>query len=92
MSRQLDLAPLDEEWKLAAACRGQDPELWYPSVRGRARRRYNRQVLAAQRICLECPVIGECLQYALATDSRHGIWGGATELDRARLQGRKRVY
>lgn len=91
---------VDEEWKLQARCRGEDPTLFFPVLdkpdahnkRGTSRRIYNQRVRKAQEICLECPVIGECLSYALKTDTRHGVWGGTTEMDRARLNDRKRAY
>jgi len=81
----------DESWKDEAACAGEDPELFYPDVHDQ-RRFYNRQVCAALQICMECPVVDECLSYALSTDTNHGIWGGMTEMERAKLKGRKRVY
>jgi WhiB family transcriptional regulator, redox-sensing transcriptional regulator len=75
----------DEEWKLRAACRGEDPGLWFPSAIGR--RHYDRTVRTltarAKAICLRCPVQGECLQYGL--DEPWGIWGGLTEEERAQF-------
>lgn len=48
---------------------------------------------AAKAICATCPVIAECLDYALSAGERHGVWGGLTEAERERLRratGRKR--
>ena len=62
-----------EDWRQAAACRGQDPALFYP-VDG------DRNVLDADpagvvdRFCRVCPVRAECL--ADAKDEPLGIWGG----------------
>ena len=97
MSRQEDLTfrwrhpYVDDGWQERAACAQEDPQLFFP-VLGESRQLYNRQVLEAQLICLDCPVIGECLRYALAVDIRHGVWGGASEMDRARLKGRRRAH
>ena len=82
------LAPwVDEEWKLRAACRGMDPDLWFPSEIGR--RHYARTVAAlterAKAVCKDCPVRWRCLDYARVTDQSWGIWGGLTEEERARL-------
>lgn len=79
---------VDETWKLHAACKDEDPELFFPEHRGP----YNRAVRKAQQICGHCPVRTDCLHYALVTDTLHGIWGGVTAYDRAQLIGRKRVY
>src|SRR5262245_17018368 len=81
----------DRDWMVLAACRGQDPELWFPA------RHHDRpaRTLTAQRTrhaletCVSCPVMTACLHHALVTDTRYGIWGGATEADRARLTGRR---
>jgi WhiB family transcriptional regulator, redox-sensing transcriptional regulator len=82
---------VDDSWQEQAACAEEDPALFFP-VLGSNRALYNQQVLEAQMICLNCPVIGECLQYALAVDIRYGVWGGASEIDRARLKGRRRAH
>lgn len=42
----------------------------------------NRQAI---NVCKACPVISECLDYALAARVV-GIWGGTSERDRRRLR------
>ena len=82
---------VDETWKDRAACRGENPELWFP--RGDDERHYNKRVRAltmtARAICERCPVQTDCLQYALDVDERHGMYGGLTERERAGLTGRR---
>lgn len=34
---------------------------------------------AAKKICGDCPVRRQCLSYALETEERFGVWGGADE-------------
>jgi WhiB family redox-sensing transcriptional regulator len=86
LGHQTHTAWADPEWMLAAACRGAgDPEIWFPDP-GRPR---NSTLPIALLVCGECPVRAECLHHALITDARYGIWGGATEAQRARLVGRK---
>jgi WhiB family redox-sensing transcriptional regulator len=39
----------------------------------------------AKRICAECPVRQECLEYALRVREPFGIWGGLNETERRTL-------
>lgn len=39
----------------------------------------------ARSFCNECPVIKDCLTYALQNDERFGIWGGFTAEERKRM-------
>lgn len=68
-----------------AACRAHDPELffpeWYLTTRPEVRR--------AKAVCRSCPVLIECLEYALATHQNHGIWGGLTPSERRRVRIRR---
>jgi len=40
----------------------------------------------AKAICAACPVMDDCLSYALETNQRSGIWGGTTEKERKSLR------
>lgn len=75
-----ELARLIErpEWMRDAACRGMDPELFYPS-RGES-------VAQARKVCSGCPVRAECLTYAMNLHETHGMWGGMSERDRRRIR------
>lgn len=71
------------DWRDQAACRGEDPDLFFPYP-GEAVR-----IEAAKGVCRACPVWMECLQWA--TEQRvEGIWGGTTEEERHRASGRKK--
>jgi WhiB family transcriptional regulator, redox-sensing transcriptional regulator len=64
------------------ACRGEDPELFFPvTAAGPAL----AQVLAAKAVCFRCAVRAACLSYALAT-GQAGIWGGTTQEERAAMR------
>jgi WhiB family redox-sensing transcriptional regulator len=73
---------VSQEWRTAAACRGQDPEWWHP-VR-------DASVEPHRRICRSCPVKVKCLEYALAGGAKGdgGIWAGSSARDRRRARRR----
>lgn len=66
--------PRDESWMDSANCVGTDPEAWFPGKGGRISS-------LQRRVCGACPVISECLSYALQHGDK-GIWGGTTESQR----------
>lgn len=70
---------LPPPWSTDALCRQVDVgDLWFPDKGGAVR--------DAKRICGECRLRVECLQYALDHHERYGIWGGLTERERRRLK------
>lgn len=69
----------DQAWREQAACRGEQPELFFPvGTSGPAL----RQIEQAKEICRSCPVIAQCLAAALANGEDAGIWGGTTPEER----------
>ena len=66
------------EWHQRAACRGADPDLFFP-----ARGDKPAQALA---YCAGCPVRQECLASALEVPSTIGVWGGRFGRDRKGLR------
>ncbi|ACU53285.1 transcription factor WhiB [Acidimicrobium ferrooxidans DSM 10331] len=74
---------LSGEWQREARCRGVDPRTFFPERGGSA--------TSARRICAGCGVRLECLEFALVTDERFGIWGGLSELERRSLRARRFV-
>ena len=73
-------------WRARAACRGADPELFFPIGRDDVDR---PEIDAAKEICAGCSVLDECLAYALTTHQPDGIWGGLTTSERRRLARRR---
>lgn len=71
-------------WLTQAACAGISADLFYPASAGD-----RSTIVAAKRVCGECPVRAECLRHALETVEPHGIWGGLTEWERAKLPQRQ---
>jgi WhiB family transcriptional regulator, redox-sensing transcriptional regulator len=67
------------DWRLRAACRDADPELFFPEgTSGRAL----EEAARAKLVCSGCPVRARCLDWALAHGGAFGIWGGRTEQER----------
>ena len=67
-------------WQEDALCAHTDPEAFFPEKGGSTR--------DAKKICSQCSVRSECLEYALKNDERFGIWGGLSERERRRLRRR----
>jgi WhiB family redox-sensing transcriptional regulator len=65
-------------WTQHAKCRSVDPDLFFPE-RG-------ENTEAAKQVCAGCPVQAECLEYALATTQKFGVWGGTSERERRRMR------
>ncbi len=65
-------------WQEQALCAQTDPEAFFPEKGGSTRE--------AKRVCQNCEVRAECLEYALANDERFGIWGGLSERERRKLK------
>lgn len=75
----MDLALLDIPDLTGALCREVDMgELFFPEKGG--------TTAPAKRICGLCPVVAECLQFALDHDERFGIWGGKSERRRLKRE------
>ena len=69
-------------WRNRAACRGVDPDIFFPVS--------DEEAVPAKIICGDCPVREACLEWALATRERDGVWGGATERERRRMIRQRR--
>jgi WhiB family redox-sensing transcriptional regulator len=73
-------------WRQSSACLGEDPELFFPiGTSGPAL----RQAEEAKNICRQCPVVAQCLTWALETGVDHGVWGAQTEDERRALRRRR---
>lgn len=74
-------------WGDLAACKDEEPELFFPiSDVGPGA----RQTAQAKAVCARCPVRAECLAYALDNGLDHGVFGGTTATEREKLVRRPR--
>lgn len=68
----------DIDWQADAACAGTDIDTFFPAK--------GESPKSAKRICRRCLVRAECLEFALELHERFGVWGGASERERRRLE------
>ena len=73
------------DWRHRAICRDEDPELFFPiGNTGPAL----LQIEQAKSVCRRCPVIQDCLAWALESGQDAGVWGGLSEDERRALKRR----
>jgi WhiB family redox-sensing transcriptional regulator len=60
-------------------CAQADPEVFHPDK--------GASVAEAKAVCARCELREPCLAWALETNQRFGVWGGASERERRRLRG-----
>jgi len=75
---------MNPSWHQLARCRGVDPEVFYPVSDD------DDAAEEAKSICALCPVREPCLEFALSTREKDGVWGGLTERERRRVLRRRR--
>ena len=70
-------------WRDLAACSGYDTDLFFD----------HRRQKEAREVCARCPVMAECLDYAMTTKWQGyptaGIWGGTGKMQRRGMKRRR---
>lgn len=67
-------------------CAQTDPEMFFARpLNGETGRNVYPNERQAKAVCRECPLIKDCLAYALRYDES-GIWGGTNETERAKIR------
>jgi WhiB family redox-sensing transcriptional regulator len=71
------------DWHKFAACKGADPNLFFPE----------RFVVSpvAHTYCRRCPVQQDCLSFAIEANENWGIWGGMSQKARRAEARRRRI-
>jgi WhiB family redox-sensing transcriptional regulator len=76
---------MSTDWRHAAACRDEDPERFFPvGNSGPAL----LQIAEAKTVCQRCPVVSDCLAWALDSGQDAGVWGNLSEDERRALKRR----
>ncbi len=73
---------MDVVWRELGACRGLDPEVFFPET--------DEEAEVAKDICQTCDVRIACLEHALNSREKVGVWGGTTERERRRIIRQRR--
>lgn len=79
----LQTGGLDMAWQDLANCRGADPNLFFPE-RGASTR-------TAKGICRDCQVRAECLEFAIVSSEKFGIWGMMSERERRKIRKERQI-
>lgn len=65
-----------EDWRTRAACRYEDPELFFPVGTGAQARKQESKAVA---ICRRCKVLPNCRRFAGKIQPTEGVWAATTE-------------
>jgi len=71
------------QWRDKGRCKGVEPEVFHPVDD-------EDPATEAKEICGTCPVRETCLEFAIATREKDGVWGGYTARERRRLVRQRR--
>ena len=80
MIELLELEP--EFWREVAACVDRQEVDFFAAPDRSA------ETARAKAICASCPVVEECLSFAIETNQPDGIWGGYTTKERVKIRRR----
>ena len=83
-SREECTNPMNSSWRQRGACRGLEPDIFYPAT--------DEEAGPAKAVCGTCSVREACLEFALDTRENEGIWGGTTERERRRMLRQRRKH
>ena len=79
------------DWQVQAACRGAGVDLFFnpDAERGKSKRMREAR---AKAVCATCPVIKDCLSWAMDVAEPYGVWGGLTPDERRDLRTGREEY
>ena len=79
-------------WRAWAACRGGNMADWFPE-RDEGTSDHAAGLARAREVCAGCTVRADCLDYALAQETRLvGLWGGLSEKERKNARRTRRRH
>jgi WhiB family redox-sensing transcriptional regulator len=64
-------------------CQVTDPELWFAE-----REDNGNHYRIAKKLCQQCPVVNECLEYAIKAGEQDGVWGGLAPRERQQIRNK----
>jgi WhiB family redox-sensing transcriptional regulator len=76
------------DWQEEALCRRYENIVFFGDDGESELEKQGREA-RAKSICKTCPVLEPCLEFAMETNQKYGIWGGLTSKERASLKRRR---
>lgn len=80
------MSAAEQNWRGDAACRDEDPALFFPPEREQYSHEPPWDPSPAKEVCGGCPVRDHCLTWALDHPEERGVWGGTTDRERRHLR------
>ncbi len=77
------------DWQEDAACREHENTLFFGPDHQESELEKQSREARAKTVCHSCPVAEQCLEFAMDTNQKYGIWGGLTDRERASLKRRR---
>lgn len=73
-------------WMDDAACKDEPPDTFFPPSEGNRQDTPDHPMWErGKAICAGCPVVDDCLAYAVRNE-KYGLWGGLTPAERSALR------
>ncbi len=77
------MSTLTTNWLDQAACFGQDTEIFYADTVFTSE---TKKIIAKAKVfCKSCPVVADCLQYAINNEEKFGVWGSFSAKERSTI-------
>ncbi len=76
---------IEPTWRGDALCRQRNAGYFFAPPHFERKEEKKAREGAARALCGGCKVQRQCLDYALAVQEPHGIWGGLNEIERRRV-------
>ncbi|MCW2528635.1 MAG: transcription factor WhiB [Pseudonocardiales bacterium] len=78
------------DWQVEAACRGMSAATFFNPDNERGKSKRLREA-GAKAVCATCPVLANCLDWALTVREPYGIWGGKNPAEREEMLNGRNV-
>ena len=76
---------LSTSWQRFGACQTVDSEVFFPPSTFESKAERETREAKAKTVCSGCAVRVECLEWSIAIQEPHGVWGGLSESERRKV-------
>lgn len=74
--------------KEKAACLNSITDVFFPNT---SLKDDSKEIVNAKKICNQCEIKNDCLNFALSNDEPDGVWGGLSHRERKKLKRIKSI-